>query len=68
MICNFVSFCCIFHRLGQGGHDCRSPWKPLDEAHMQQRSNSLISVFVPTGLLVRAQCIMSQDVRWEQIW
>ena len=45
------SFCfMLFHFFGWGGHDCRSPRKPPDEAHMQQSSNSLIFVFLPAGL------------------
>ena len=57
----FVSFCSIF--LGLGGHDCRSPRKPLDEAQMQQRSNSLIFVFVPAGLFSYGICTLSQHAR-----
>ena len=46
-----------------GGHDCRYP-----KAHMQQRSNSLIFVFVLAGLFSYGTFTMSQDARWEQIW
>lgn len=62
MMCNFVSFC--FTLPGLGGHDRRSPRKPLDKAYMQQCSNSLIFVFVPSGLFfVKAQllCLKMQD-------
>ena len=36
----------VFLFLGVGGHDCRFPRKPLDEAHMHQHSNRAWNLFL----------------------
>ena len=36
----------VFFFLGVGGHDCRFPRKPLDEAHMHQHSNRAWNLFL----------------------